>query len=214
MAWITTLETKGTSYADSSMAARNTDTPDHLDHAVASLTADFVDPPRRQTHPHITLEIKMKSNYLAAALLGATLLTGAAFAQNATTDRSNINTAVHRDGQWRASKVIGINVYNDNNEKIGDIQELIVDKSGKVDNVVLGVGGFLGMGEHYVAVPMEKLRWVNEPVRTSSTAPADKSTVGEANRADRSADENWYPDHAVFNATKDQLKAMPQFKYN
>jgi hypothetical protein len=47
MAWITTLETKGTSYADSSMAARNTDTPDHLDHAAASLTADFVDPPRR-----------------------------------------------------------------------------------------------------------------------------------------------------------------------
>src|ERR1700720_2628446 len=214
MAWLTTLETKGTSYADSSMAARNTDTPDHLDHAVASLTADFVDPPRLQTPPTLTLEIKMKSNYLAAALLGATLLTGAVFAQNATTDRSNINTAVHRDGQWRASKVIGINVYNDNNEKIGDIQELIIDKSGKVDNVVLGVGGFLGMGEHYVAVPMEKLRWVNEPVRTSSTAPTDKSTGGEAKRANRSADEKWYPDHAVFNATKDQLKAMPQFKYN
>jgi sporulation protein YlmC with PRC-barrel domain len=168
----------------------------------------------------------MKSKYLAAALLGTALLTGAAFAQNATTDRSNVNTAVHKEGQWRASKLIGINVYNDNNEKIGDIEELIVDKSGKVDNVVLGVGGFLGMGEHYVAVPMEKLKWVNEPVRTSSTttAPADKSTVGasntttaeanRANRAERAADEKWYPDHAVFNATKDQLKAMPQFKYN
>jgi hypothetical protein len=54
-----------------------------------------------------------------------------------------------------------------------------------------GVGGFLGMGEHSVAVPMEKLKWVNEPVRTSSTTttPADKSmvgvnnaTTGEANR--------------------------------
>jgi sporulation protein YlmC with PRC-barrel domain len=161
----------------------------------------------------------MKSKYLAAALLGTTLLTGAAFAETATTDRSNLNTAVHRDGQWRASKLIGVDVYNDNNEKIGDIEELIVDKSGKVDNVVLGVGGFLGMGEHYVAVPMEKLKWVSEPVRTSSTttAPADKSTVGEANRANRpqrTADEKWYPDHAVFNATKDQLKAMPQFKYN
>jgi sporulation protein YlmC with PRC-barrel domain len=161
----------------------------------------------------------MKSKYLAAALLGATLLSGAGLAQNATTDRSNVNTAVHRDGQWRASKLIGLNVYNDNNEKIGDIQELIVDKSAKVDNVVLGVGGFLGMGEHYVAVPMEKLKWVNEPVRTSSTstAPADKSTVGEANRANRpqrATDEKWYPDHAVFNATKDQLKAMPQFRYN
>jgi sporulation protein YlmC with PRC-barrel domain len=108
----------------------------------------------------------MKSKYLAAALLGTALLTGAAYAQTATTDRSNINTAVHKDGQWRASKLIGVNVYNDNNEKIGDIEELIVDKSGKVENVVLGVGGFLGMGEHYVAVPMEKLQWVNEPVRT------------------------------------------------
>jgi sporulation protein YlmC with PRC-barrel domain len=170
----------------------------------------------------------MKSTYLAAAMLGTALLTGAAYAENATTDRSNINTAVHKEGQWRSSKLIGVNVYNDNNEKIGDIQELIVDKSGKVDNVVLGVGGFLGMGEHYVAVPMEKLKWVNEPVRTSSTttAPKDKSTAsasnagtttGEANRAnrtERAADEKWYPDHAVFDATKDQLKAMPQFKYN
>ena len=161
----------------------------------------------------------MKSKYLAAALLGSALLTGVAFAENATTDRSDINTAVHKEGQWRSSKLIGVNVYNDNNEKIGDIQELIVDKSGKVDNVILGVGGFLGMGEHYVAVPMEKLKWVNEPVRTSSTTttPADKSTVGEANRANRpqrAADEKWYPDHAVYNATKDQLKAMPQFKYN
>src|SRR5437588_11210881 len=140
----------------------------------------------------------MKSKYLAAALLGTALLTGATFAQNATTDRSNVNTAVHKEGQWRSSKLIGVNVYNDNNEKIGDIQELIVDKSGKVDNVVLGVGGFLGMGEHYVAVTMEKLRWVNEPVRTSSAAPADKSTVGEANRAHQAADEKCYPDHAVF----------------
>jgi len=158
----------------------------------------------------------MKSKYLAAALLGTALLTGAAFAQNATTDRSNVNTAVHKEGQWRSSKLIGVNVYNDNNEKIGDINELIIDKSGKVDNVVLGVGGFLGMGEHYVAVPMEKLKWVNEPVRTSSTttAPADKSTVGANSRPARAADEKWYPDHAVFNATKDQLKAMPQFKYN
>ena len=158
----------------------------------------------------------MKSKYLAAALFGSALLTGAAYAaETATTDRSNINTAVHKEGQWRSSKLIGVNVYNDNNDKIGDIQELIVDKSGKVDTVVLGVGGFLGMGEHYVAVPIEKLKWVNEPVKTSSTAaPADKSTVGSNNRPAREANERRYPDHAVFDATKDQLKAMPQFKYD
>jgi len=149
----------------------------------------------------------MKSKYLAAALLGTALLTGAAYAEN---------TAVHRDGQWRASKLIGLNVYNENNDKIGDIEELIVDSSAKVDNVVLGVGGFLGLGEHYVAVPMEKLKWVNEPVRTSSTTTPKTGTTGQANRSDssgRTAGEKWYPDHAVLNATKDQLKAMPEFTY-
>ena len=128
----------------------------------------------------------MKSTYLAAAMLGTALLTGAAYAENATTDRSNINTAVHKEGQWRSSKLIGVNVYNDNNEKIGDIQELIVDKSGKVDNVVLGVGGFLGMGEHLVAVPYDKLKFVNEAVAYTGTGanpnakPAATTTTGAA----------------------------------
>jgi PRC-barrel domain len=49
-------------------------------------------------------------------------------------------------GQWRGSKLIGLNVYNDDNEKIGGITELIVDKSGKLDAVVVGAGGFLGLG--------------------------------------------------------------------
>jgi sporulation protein YlmC with PRC-barrel domain len=47
-----------------------------------------------------------------------------------------------------------VNVYNEANEKIGDINDVVLDKSGKVEKVVLGVGGFLGMGEHYVASPM------------------------------------------------------------
>jgi sporulation protein YlmC with PRC-barrel domain len=71
-------------------------------------------------------------------------------------------------------KLIGVDVYNEANETIGNIEELILDKSGKVEHVVLGVGGFLGMGEHYVAVAFDKLKWVNERVRstTASTAPA------------------------------------------
>src|SRR6476620_1581357 len=162
---------------------------------------------------------------IAAALLSAALITGAASAQNktATTDSG---AAMHREGEWRASKLVGVDVYNEANEKIGDINEVILDKSGKTVNVILGVGGFLGMGEHYVAVAYDKLKWVNEPARTSTTTPpADKPTVGvnnagaatgevnRSNRPARAANENWYPDHVVYNATKDQLKAMPQFKY-
>jgi len=82
-------------------------------------------------------------------------MTGATFAQTAAKDRSDANVAVHRDGEWRSSKLIGVDVYNEANEKIGAVEDLIVDKSGRVENVILGVGGFLGMGEHYVAVPMD-----------------------------------------------------------
>src|SRR5690349_14480291 len=57
---------------------------------------------------------------------------------------------------WRASKLKGLNVYNDKNEKLGDINEILIDKSGKVEGVIIGVGGFLGMGEHDIKVEMSK----------------------------------------------------------
>ena len=176
----------------------------------------------------------MISKYLATALLTTALMTGVASAQTATTKTTTVeNTAsMHREGEWRASKLVGVDVYNEANEKLGDISEVILDKSGKVAHVILGVGGFLGMGEHYVAVGFDKLKWVNEPVRSatvSTTTPATNvdnnartaadgtvRTTGAATtttRTTRAANENWYPDHVVFNATKDQLKALPQFKY-
>ena len=73
-------------------------------------------------------------------------------------------------GKWRASKLMGLDVYNEANEKLGDVNELILDKDGKVSAVVIGVGGFLGMGEHDIAVTMDKLKFIEEPVRTSSRA--------------------------------------------
>ena len=113
-------------------------------------------------------------------------------------------------GQWQASKLIHMNVYNAQNEKIGDIKELMLDKTGKVNTVAIGVGGFLGMGERDVAVKFEQLKWNNEPVKSSSSASS--TTTGSA-QSQANRDRN-YPDHAVLNATKDQLKAMPQFDYN
>jgi sporulation protein YlmC with PRC-barrel domain len=180
----------------------------------------------------------MISKTIAAALLTTAVMTGVASAQTATTNKDVANAAatMHRDGEWRASKLVGVNVYNQANEKIGDINDVILDKSGKASNVIIGVGGFLGMGEHNVAVAFDKLKWMNEPVRTTtSTAPATnvdsnartaadgtvRTTTGTATTTTtttttpptRAASQNWYPDHAVYNATKDQLKAMPEFKY-
>jgi ribosomal 30S subunit maturation factor RimM len=53
---------------------------------------------------------------------------------------------------WRSSKLIGLNVYNDQDEKLGAISEILLDKSGKADFVVIGVGGFLGIGQHDIMV--------------------------------------------------------------
>ena len=176
----------------------------------------------------------MISKYLSTALLTTTLMTGVASAQTAATKSTTVekSSSMHREGEWRASKLVGVDVYNEANEKLGDISEVILDKSGKVAHVILGVGGFLGMGEHYVAVGFDKLKWVNEPVRSTTvsttTTPTTKvennartaadgtvraTDAATTTRTTRAANENWYPDHVVYNATKDQLKALPQFNY-
>ena len=172
----------------------------------------------------------MKS-FFAVALLSTAVVGGGAFAQSAQpTDRAApAATAQPADkmmlkDNWRASKLMGLNVYNEANEKLGDINELLVDKSGKINAVVIGVGGFLGMGEHDIAVSMDKLKFVEEPVRSSansnSTAPRDTTAARDAttgaastNTANRNVND-WVPDHAVMNGNKEQLKALPQFKYS
>jgi sporulation protein YlmC with PRC-barrel domain len=140
----------------------------------------------------------MYAKMLAVAAIGALVSTGA-FAQN-----SNATQNASAKGEWQSSKLIHMNVYNGQNEKIGDIKELMLDKSGKINDVVIGVGGFLGMGEHDVAVKFDQLKWSNGSATTGSAQPAP---------ATKNTDRN-YPDHAVFNATKDQLKAMPNFEYS
>jgi sporulation protein YlmC with PRC-barrel domain len=63
-----------------------------------------------------------------------------------------------RDDQIRASKLIGAAVYDPADQKIGTIDELVLNADGKVADVVIGVGGFLGTGEKRVAVPMAELK--------------------------------------------------------
>ena len=180
----------------------------------------------------------MFTKSVAAGVAASALLASVAFAQTptATSDRANTMTpppAAASDsspttftGDWRASKVVGLNVYNDKNESIGSINDLLMDKSGGVKAAVISVGGFLGVGAHLVAVPYEKVKFVNEPVPYTGVAnsaqstpgtsrPSSTMTTGAATQSAPPAKANpWYPDHAVYNATKDELKAMPEFKYS
>lgn len=179
----------------------------------------------------------MFSKYMTAGLLGSAMLASAAFAQTSTTTTAPAATATPAaplaasgssyTGNWRASKVVGLNVYNSGNESLGSINDLLTDQQGSIKAVVIGVGGFLGVGEHLVAVPYDKIKFVNEPVVTASATgaagssgmtgarPSSTTTTGAAPAATTASKPNpWYPDHAVLDATKDQLKAMPEFKYS
>jgi sporulation protein YlmC with PRC-barrel domain len=182
----------------------------------------------------------MLAKYAVTGLAASALLVTVAFAQapGATSESAGpaesakpaataTTTAPSSfQGNWRSSKMAGLNVYNDSNESIGSINDTLMDKSGNIKAVVIGVGGFLGLGEHLVAVPFDEVKFVNEPVARSGasntggarpeTGTSSTTTTGAApTTPTTTAKQNpWYPDHAVYNASKDELKAMPEFKYS
>lgn len=171
---------------------------------------------------------------VAAGVAGSLLLASAAFAAETTTSTTTTTTkgdttAASYQGDWRSSKLVGVKVYNNANENVGSIDDLLIDKSGQIKGVVIGVGGFLGMGEHLVAVSFDQLKFSDQPVSantastapasgtSSTTPPASTTTTGAATSntsSSMSSKSRWYPDHAMINASKDQLKSMPEFKYS
>ncbi|MER2253261.1 PRC-barrel domain-containing protein [Methylorubrum podarium] len=81
-------------------------------------------------------------------------------------------------GTMRGSKVIGVSVVGADHVRVGKIEDVLVDGGGRIQAVVIGVGGFLGVGEKYVAVPFDQLAWNFEDVSLTSGA---SSVVTPAN---------------------------------
>ena len=92
---------------------------------------------------------------------------------------------VQESSETRASKLIGSTIVNTANETIGDVNDVILDRA-NVKYVIIGVGGFLGIGEKNVAVPFSAL----------------KTTLEDNGSLKVSVD-----------VTKDQLKAAPKYAY-
>ena len=90
--------------------------------------------------------------------------------------------------EWRSSKLVGTSVTGANDQNIGEINDVLFDSGGMVKGVVVGVGGFLGIGEKDVAVPFRALNIM----RKSGDDAIDKITVSY---------------------TKEQLKDAPAFTY-
>ena len=118
--------------------------------------------------------------------VAASLLAGNALAQTAPTLAQAPEFTAVNQASALGSSLKGLNVKNAGDETVGEIEDLVV-VGNNLASYILSVGGFLGMGTHYVAVSPNSIAitW-NE------------------------ADKKW---NARINATKDQLKAAPQFKY-
>ena len=85
---------------------------------------------------------------------------------------------------YRASKILRSDVYNDQNQKIGKIDDLVVSPDGKISVAVVNVSGFLGVNRHRVAIPVQQFTDLNPPKKV-----------------------------VLPGATKDALRDLPEFEY-
>jgi hypothetical protein len=123
--------------------------------------------------------------------------------------------------QWRAPKLVGVGVYGPDDKQIGKIDDLLMDRNGGAQTVVISVGGFLGFGKKDVAVPFSAMQWRTEPRKKpatdqptpmTSTSGQQPPPMKETDPAATEASQG-YPDKAILNVTLAELKAAPDFKY-
>lgn len=122
------------------------------------------------------------------AIMGALLLSAAATPVLAQTVAPAPRFVPVAESSVLSSNLLGLNVTNAGDQTIGEIKDVVLAADKSVQGLVVSVGGFLGMGEHYVVV--------------------DPSAVAVSYDA---AAKKW---RARMNATADQLKAAPAFTYD
>jgi sporulation protein YlmC with PRC-barrel domain len=95
---------------------------------------------------------------VSAVIVVTTLVTGTAGAQGtAQTITSSRVDVIELASGYRTSKVVGATIYDENRERIGTVDDLVVSPKDSVTYVILSVGGFLGLGTHLVAVPFSTI---------------------------------------------------------
>ena len=87
-------------------------------------------------------------------------------------------------GQMMASDLRGSNVYGANNENVGDIKDILLERDGRVAAMVIGVGGFLGIGEKNVALPFEAFDFTSGAASASASG-AQTGASGAATSTQR-----------------------------
>jgi hypothetical protein len=185
----------------------------------------------------------MNTNLAFASLISAALLGSAAAAESTAGNGQTTTTGQQTQAQpgapagdnfmtqqtiteWRAPKLVGVAVFGPDDKQIGKIKDLLIDHDGKTQVVVIGVGGFLGLGTKDVGVPFTALHWQTEgrvvpstepppgasPVGSTTSAPSSQAPAKLTDPAATEANQG-YPDKAVLGMTLEQIKSAPDFKY-
>jgi hypothetical protein len=123
-------------------------------------------------------------------------------AEGAAMDSAKFIQAQGTD-QWVFSKFKGTDVLGPDNAHIGNVNDMLFEKNGKILGLIVGVGGFLGIGEKNVAIDMSAFQVV----------PADTGTTGAGGGAMSSSND---PTNVKLKVswTKEQLKSAPDFQYH
>ena len=151
---------------------------------------------------------------MAATAVSGLLLSTALAEMKTDADHAAKNSAANvraitaqQPNQWLGSTLIGMTVVDPDNNSIGEVNDLLVEQDGQVRALIIGVGGFLGIGEKDVALPMSAFSVLPADRRASGTNAAS-NTNPPNNRADASSSS----DRLRLSMTKDQLKQHAEFK--
>jgi hypothetical protein len=164
---------------------------------------------------------------LSAALAGTALAQGSPPTQSDRTasplpgggQAHGIFITAQKPGEWRGVKLVGLSIFGSDRRELGTVDDILVDDSGTITAVILGVGGFLGVGEKRVAVPFSSINW---RVRATSgpggtPPPATRDDPGGHGTDRASADDflttGGIPNSPVLNVTKADLENAPSFAY-
>jgi sporulation protein YlmC with PRC-barrel domain len=123
---------------------------------------------------------------ISAAALAISLSTASLAQQPAPTTAGPAEIFTRLPAGTTVTNFYKQNVYDPSDNKIGDVDDVLIDKEGRITAMIIGVGGFLGMGEKDVAVPFSSVR------------------ASEKNN-------KWY---LVLNTNKEALKTAPGFTYD
>ena len=115
---------------------------------------------------------------------------------------------------WTAEALIGRTVENSNGDNLGEINNVIINEQGNVVAAVIGVGGFLGIGEKNVAVPFDALEFRTvDPAENRRADTRDEKAEQKRDAAEARFDSEHADMHIVLNTTKEDLEAAPEFAW-